>query len=211
MTNAPTIPTKPKTIAKAKDGKSTIKRGSESRSVSGPRLKLLNAAARLARLHKGKAPRDQVALLAGYPNAGTAGFKKMLSTLKKEGFLFFDSGALWLTDEGLASAGEVERVTTNDDFHDAIRETIQVPKYRLAFDFLLDGQARSKAELAKELDYPNQTTAGFKKMLTQIRKHAFVGSPGDNKDLVYLKDEAFPFGRPIRASVENDTEHIYSV
>lgn len=156
----------------------------------------MNATARLGVLHKGMPPRDQVALLAGYPNAGTPGFKKMLLTLKKEGYVLYDSRTTWLTDQGKEAAGEVERVATNEDFHKAIRETIQTPKYRRAFDFLLDGRSRTKAELAKELGYPNDSTPGFKKMLSQIRKHAFVGTPDNNKDMVHLTTEAFPFGRP---------------
>jgi hypothetical protein len=208
MTKAAATSTKTMTATKAKGG--TISKKGSSGSVSGPRLQILNATARLGRTHKGRPPKDQVAILAGYSNAGTAGFKKMLSTLKKEGHILYESSNIWLTEQGIEAAGPVEKVTTNEDFHNAIRETITTPKYRLAFDFLIDGRSRSKAELAEELGYPTSTTPGFKKMLSQIRKHAFVGTPGNDKDLVHLTDEAFPFGRPALFGIEEiaDSEGI---
>lgn len=159
----------------------------------GNRQSILNAVTRLEAAFNGMPPRDQVAIIAGYPNSLTAGFKKMLSTLKKERLLTYDKSMIRLTPEGREkTVGVTNKVTTNGAFHDCIRELLAVPKYRQAFEFLVDGSARSKMELAKELGYPNAQTPGFKKMLSQIRKHAYVG--GD-KDVVQIKDEAFPFGR----------------
>ena len=153
----------------------------------------MNAVVRLEAAFDSMPPRDQVAIVAGYPNSLTPGFKKMLSNLKKEGFITYDTSTIRLTNKGRQEVGDVNnRVTTNKAFHDCIREMLAVPKYRQAFEFLIDGKARSKLELAAELGYPNADTPGFKKMLSQIRKHAYVG--GD-RDFVQIKDEAFPFGR----------------
>ena len=166
---------------------------SKTKGKAVTRQDILNAVARLEAAFDGMPPRDQVAIIAGYPNSLTPGCVKMLSTLKREGMILYDKTMIKLTPAGRKKTATVDnKVTTNGQFHDCIRELLSVPKYRQAFEFLIDGSARSKEELADELGYPNCKTPGFMKMLSQIRKHAYVGG---EKDVVQIKDEAFPFGR----------------
>jgi hypothetical protein len=176
--------------APAKASKTTGGKGK-----GGNRQSIMQSTARLGRVHGGAPPRDLVAIFAGYANGQTAGYKKMLSCLKKEGMIEFpDKDSMMLTAQGVkASGGQVVEPLSNFDFHEIIKDMLP-PKHKEAFDFLADGRARERSELAALLSYPNDTTPGFKKTLSQIKKQAFVEYVG--RDMVQLSDKAFPFGRP---------------
>jgi hypothetical protein len=185
----------PPPVKRAAPVKAPKKTNGGGKGKGGSRQSILAATARLARVHNGTPPRDLVAIFAGYPSGQTAGYKKMLTNLKKEGFVDFpDKNSMQLTDQGLqASGGDVEEPLSNEDFHEIIKEMLQ-PKHKEAFDFLADGLPRERSELAELLGYPNGETPGFKKTLSQIKKQAFVEYVG--RDMVQLSDKAFPFGRP---------------
>jgi hypothetical protein len=169
--------------------------GGGGKGKGGNRQSIMNATARLGRVHDGAPPRDLVAIFAGYPSGQTAGYKKMLSFLKKEGMVEFPGkDTMTLTDQGVeASGGQVAEPVSNEDFHEIIKDMLS-PKHKEAFDFLADGRACERSELAELLGYPNDATPGFKKTLSQIKKQAFVEYVG--RDMVQLSDKAFPFGRP---------------
>jgi hypothetical protein len=161
----------------------------------GPRTKILRAVARLERLYNGEAPRDQVAMLAGYKTADQAGFKKQLSIIKKDGALELPTrNSMRLTEAGRNEVGSYfdTAPTSNDEFHACIKEFLS-PKLKTAFDYLADGRPCMRIKFAKYLDYPNDETAGFKKLLSQLRKQAFVETNGT---MVQLAENAFPLGRP---------------
>jgi hypothetical protein len=178
-----------------KSAPAKVKNSGGSKAKGGNRQTIMASTARLGRLHDGAPPRDLVAVFAGYPNGQTAGYKKMLSILKKEGFIDFpDKNTMQLTDKGIEeTGGQAPEPLSNEDFHEIIKEMLQ-PKHREAFDFLADGRAHERSELAEVLGYDNDGTPGFKKTLSQVKKHAFVEFVG--RDMVQLSDKAFPFGRP---------------
>jgi hypothetical protein len=173
------------------------KASSAKHSVTGgsPKERILNATARLGRVFDGSPPRDLVQIMAGYGNS-EAGFKKQLTNLKKEGCLDLSvKNSMKVTKLGnKAVTIDDSAPVDTDGVHDCMREIIAQPKCRDAFDFLTDGRTRTKKALAAHLNYPDDSTPGFKKLLSQVKKHAFVEYVG--KTQVRLEERAFPFGRP---------------
>lgn len=180
----------------AKKAAASVKHRHSIRAGS-PKEKILIQTARLAGVYQGSAPRNFVALLAGYKSKDQAGFKKQLGNLKKESYLdLSNTDTMRLTDKALdLVAPHLEAApVSNEEIQDRMTEIVTQPKARKLINLLSNGQTLSKTQVAKELGYPNANTPGFKKFLGLQKKNGFVEVVG--KDSVRLSDLAFPFGRP---------------
>lgn len=189
--------TKKKATKKATSAKRQQQQHKHTIRAGSPTAKILNQTARLGLVFQGSPPRNFVARLADYKSEEQAGFKKQLSNLKREGYLDLScKSTMRLTDKGMdfVSAEFADAPVDAAEFLDRIRDFVTTPKYRQAFDLLADGSTLTRAQLAQKLGYPNANTPGFKKMLSSLKRDAFVEYVG--KDSVRLSDDAFPFGRP---------------
>ena len=164
--------------------------------AGSPTEKILIQTARLAGIYQGSAPRNCVALLAGYKNKKQPGFIKQLGNLKKESYLeLSNTDTMRLTDKALDFvAPHLDAApVSNEETQDRIKEIVTQPKARKLIDLLSNGQTLSKTQVANELRYPNANTPGFIKFIGLQKKNGFVEVI--DKDSVRLSDLAFPFGR----------------
>lgn len=147
----------------------------------------------------GPAPRNKVALRAGYGSHKSSAFRTALGRLQKSGHLQdlqIQADHVMLTEEGcraaIANAASCSLACTNEDVQKEILERL-TPKMTCLFRLAADGQSYSRAYLAKALGYASMRDGGFQSLLCRMHRKGFLNLL--NNSSVQLSDECFPFGR----------------
>jgi hypothetical protein len=116
----------------------------------------------------------------------------ILNIKKKHRWVDYDTDSVWLTQEGKDHVGpDIMSVPANNDaMQDKIRmEVIKGIKPRQIYDFMLDGGWYSRAELAVEMNLPDNKSFG-----TYISSLSKVVERQNGR--IRLSDMVFPCGRP---------------
>jgi len=191
----------PKTQGKAKatKAKASAKHGKPVAAPRGGDLKpvekrVIEIIAELRETYgTGDIQRHVVAIFAGYPKADTPGFVKVLGTLKKKGYIVFTKQTITLTAKGTAAAGPVEpRSVSTAEVHQRLKSHLKPVEVRV-FDYLADGKAHSKEDMAEALGYDSAKQPGYVKVLGKMKSIGFVEYP--DSTTARLADLAFPSER----------------
>jgi len=175
--------------------KTTMKKG-------GTNHRICTGLAELLAIGMEEPPRSQVAIMAGYPSADSAGFKKAVGEAKKAGLVDYPANKsnLRLAQAGRDSVPVVHPPQNNAEMLDRLKAVLaktKAPKKTAqVLDLLSDGEERTLAAIAKYTDYPSHTTAGFKKFIGSISSLGFIDRPTKGVDgTAKLSDIAFPYPR----------------
>jgi hypothetical protein len=120
-------------------------------------------------------------------------FNTVCATMQnKQGWIVYDKTCVEFTDEGRSLVPEdaLEVPTNNDALHDKIKASLKQKGSRVIFDFLADGNWRSKNEIAEHLG-KDPTNRSFGTYLSGICKCSEKVN-----EKYRLKDECFLVGRP---------------
>ena len=164
------------------------------------RARIIRAIAELHALGKGKVPRTEVALFAGYTNAASKGFSNPLSSLKTEGILDYpDKKTVALTPKGLET-GEARAITPPTDNAEvqARITALLTPKQQEIFDILAKSRKpRLRDEVAASVGYTNPASKGFSNSVGKMSSLGILCYPKDDTNpklkWVALTDMCFPF------------------
>mmetsp|Transcript_33435 Transcript_33435/g.50436 ORF Transcript_33435/g.50436 Transcript_33435/m.50436 type:complete len:358 (-) Transcript_33435:71-1144(-) len=142
--------------------------------------------------------RVQIAMFAGYSNAKSAGFAKVIGRLKKLGYVTYPNNkTVAITEEGLKSIPAVQAPVDNNEVHERIIRLLgNKTKSAAIFSSLLNGATLPKAEVALENGYTNLKSYGFTKAMSKLKSMTLIDYPDPAKATVELTDIAFPYGRP---------------
>lgn len=134
---------------------------------TGPERKILAALAEWKAMGFDRPSRTQLAALCDY-HPRTPAFTNPLSALRTAGDIDYESGAVWLTDAGLARV-EIPTIYSADELHEKLRGFLNGPQRKI-FDFLVAfGTANvSRQEIADALNYHVRTPA-FTNPLSALR------------------------------------------
>jgi len=168
----------------------------------GPFDRICRALAELEAIGLSTPPRSQVAIMADYPCASTAGFKKAVCEAKKAGYVVYpDGNSLSLSAAGRQCVKVIKPVRSNADMLQRLRSIVEkkkAPKQASAtlLQLLSDGSERTLVEVARVTGYPSHTTAGFKKFISIISSLDIIERPKrGHGGTIRLGNIAFPFGR----------------
>jgi uncharacterized protein YjhX (UPF0386 family) len=173
----------------AKKGKATCAKNSTKGSAE---TRILAAIAQKATLGDKTPCRQEVCAMAGMASADS--FRVTCNKMKKKGLIEHPDGkTILITPTGLEKVGPdlAELPQTNEAIQNQIKERVPNGKAQQIFDYLLDGRARTKAEIARHLGYDNEKSDSVRVFISKLSK--FI----DRSDgMIRLKDQLFPFGRP---------------
>ena len=173
-------------------------RGNGGESV---RARIIGSMAELRALGKPNPPRIEVALFAGYSNAASKGFSNPLSSLKTEGIVSYpDKKSVSLTSNGLNTLEAKTVVPPKDNGEVQARlKALLRPKQVEIFDFLADGKAHLRANVAAAVGYTNPASKGYVNSVGKMSSLGIVCYPIDNanpkRKWVQLTDMCFPFSK----------------
>ena len=177
-------------------------RGGRGNSGQSVRARIIGSMAELRALGKPNPPRIEVALFAGYSNAASKGFSNPLSSLKTEGIVDYpDKKSVSLTTIGLNSPEAKAVVPPKDNGEVQARlKALLRPKQVEIFDFLADGKAHLREDVAAAVGYSNPASKGYVNSVGKMSSLGIVCYPNDNanpkRKWVQLTDMCFPFSKP---------------
>jgi len=181
---------------KAKKAKPTTtkKKTASSGKKGGPsaETRILTAIAQKNAMGEETPNRKDICTMAGMGSEDS--FRVTCNIIKKKGLIEFpDKITVKLTPEGLEKVGPelAKAPTTNDAVQAQIKDTLPSGKPQKLFEYLLDGCARSKAEIAHELGYDDAKSDSVRVFISKLSKYI---EREDGK--IRLADKVFPFGRP---------------
>lgn len=164
--------TKTAGIKKAPAKKKTpAKGGRHGKIAPGAKDSILTVMAEFEAIGMMTPTRSLVAHMSGYTGgAEQAGFKKALSGLSNKGYLTYPSSStLGLTEDGKVQVSDtLDPPTTNGDIHERIKKMLSSDNAKKIFDLLTDGKVHTRKEVARVLDYPNETVRHSKRKTATI-------------------------------------------
>lgn len=159
--------------------------------------RILGALVELEALGISDPSRKMLALLAGYKNSETPGYKKALSTQKTTGHIQYTTAVstVSITEAGRRAAPtQPIPPSSNDEMHARIKSLLS-PKQCQIFDEFSDGRSYSLEQVAMRVGYEDVTSPGCKKAFSSLRSPELpVLEYTKNKNL-WLAGFLFPFGR----------------
>ena len=144
-------------------------------------------------------------MFAGYSNASSKGFKNPLSSLKTEGIVDYpDKKSVCLTPFGLTTPEAKTVIPPKDNGEVQARlKALLRPKQVEIFNFLADGKAHLREDVAAAVGYTNAASKGYKNSVGKMTSLGIVRYPKDNanpkRKWVQLTDMCFPFSKAISA------------
>lgn len=174
----PAIPA-PRPVAAAPSLARTPQREERVDGLDGPSSRVLRALADLAAIRIDPAPREQVAVFAGYSNLNSKGFVNAMGALRSAGLIDYpEAGKVQLTSEGRKAAPRVERPATENAYHERLFQMMGGPESRI-LQVLIErrGRAIERPELAARAGYTNLNSKGFVNSMGRLRTLGLLDYP----------------------------------
>lgn len=147
--------------------------------LDGPSSRVLRALADLAAIRIDPAPREQVAVFAGYSNLNSKGLVNAMGALRSAGLIDYpEAGKVQLTSEGRKAAPRVERPATENAYHERLFQMMGGPESRI-LQVLIErrGRAIERPELAAKAGYTNLNSKGFVNSMGRLRTLGLLDYP----------------------------------
>lgn len=151
--------------------------------LDGPSLRVLKALAELEAVRISPAPREQVAVFAGYSNLASKGLVNAMGTLRSAGLIDYpESGKVVLTDAGRAMAPSVSRPASEREFHDRLFSMMGGPEARILQVLIPHRtQPMDRTAVAERAGYSNLASKGFVNAMGRLRTLGLLDYPGPGK------------------------------
>lgn len=147
--------------------------------LDGPSSRVLRALAELEAVHISPAPREQVAVFAGYTHLQSKGLVNALGSLRTSGLIDYpESGKVILTPEGRRAAPKIARPATERDFHERLLQMLGGPEARILGVIIGERhRAMPRQALAAAAGYSHLQSKGFANSLGRLRTLGLIDYP----------------------------------
>jgi hypothetical protein len=188
---APSIPPARAAVREPTPPRTPAPRTSGDAGRAGVQQRILNALAELEQLGARRPPRELVAMLAGYSNLASKGFRNATSTLRTEGLIDYpDADSVIFTDAGRAQAEFPAAPRSATDVQQRIIALLGGASGRILRP-LIDAYPKSlpREQVAAAAGYGNLASKGFRNSVSRLRTLGFVDYP--DRDSVVAKPVLF--------------------
>lgn len=152
-------------------------------ALDGPSKRVITALAELKALRISPAPKQQVAVFAGYTHLNSKGLTNALGALRSAGYIDYpSSGSIVLTVEGQRIAPQIQRPKTEADFHNRLMGMMPGPESRILQALISRRLAvLGREELAAEAGYTHLNSKGFTNAIGRLRTLGLLDYPSSGR------------------------------